>query len=153
MRSSIVPHRCVPWPAGGGDDNLLEVLGGPAVGATGMGMGDVVLGILLEEKGPWSPRKSAMLQIEYFVVADGENAAPLVPRVAAAIRAAGCSADFSYRRGNLGKQLQQANRRKAARAVIVQGETVAVKEFTTGQQQTMTLDEFLKTLPSRRACC
>ncbi|MCK4276150.1 MAG: ATP phosphoribosyltransferase regulatory subunit, partial [Phycisphaerae bacterium] len=38
--------------AGGGRyDDLLGVLGGPQVGATGFGMGDVVLGLLLQQKG------------------------------------------------------------------------------------------------------
>jgi len=36
---------------GGRFDNLLRDFGGPSIPATGMGMGDCVLGILLEEKG------------------------------------------------------------------------------------------------------
>ena len=36
---------------GGRYDNLLRDFGGPAISATGMGMGDCVLEILLREKG------------------------------------------------------------------------------------------------------
>ena len=38
--------------AGGGRyDNLIELFGGPPTPAVGFGMGDVVLGLLLEDKG------------------------------------------------------------------------------------------------------
>jgi len=118
--------------AGGGRyDNLLEVLGGPKLGATGFGMGDVVLGILLEEKGrlPELARR-----LDFFVVDADEGSFDRALAVAGALRAAGFSADFSYRRQPIGKQLKAANRCGAARAAIVRGDTVAVKDLATGEQ-------------------
>jgi len=128
--------------AGGGRyDNLLEVLGGPKVGATGFGMGDVVLGILLAEKGKLpdlSPR------IEYFVIEATEELRPKVLEVVGALRRAGLSADFNYRPQSIGKQLKAANRRGAARAVIVRADGVSIKDLASGAQRDRALEEFLR---------
>jgi histidyl-tRNA synthetase len=129
--------------AGGGRyDNLLEVLGGPKIGATGFGMGDVVLGILLEEKGkiPAGLRAAAL---DFFVIEGGESDFPAAMRVLAALRQKGFAADFSYKRQNVGKQLKDANRRGAKRAVIVRSTGVSVKDLATGEQKELSLDEFL----------
>ena len=131
--------------AGGGRyDNLLEVLGGPAVGAAGFGMGDVVLGILLDEKGKL-PDESA--GVDFFVVDDGdEKVFEAMLKMVGELRKRGISADFSYKRANVGKQMKAANRRGAARAVIVRSGGVTVKDMTTGEQCERTLEEFLADL-------
>jgi len=65
--------------AGGGRyDNLLEVLGGPRLGATGFGMGDVVLGLLLSEKGKTPPTAQ---QLDYFVIDDAAGSLDAVLRI------------------------------------------------------------------------
>lgn len=130
--------------AGGGRyDNLLQVLGGPKVGAVGMGMGDPVLGILLDEKGK-TPASLQAGKVDYFVIDAHGASLDQVVQLVSAIRARGRIADFSYKRQALGKQLQQANRRMAACAVIVSAEgTVTVKDLATGQQQDRSLQEFL----------
>jgi len=128
--------------AGGGRyDNLLEVLGGPRIGATGFGMGDAVLGILLEEKGkiPESLRSGSL---DYFVIDDEADVGRLL-EVVGALRAGGLAADFSYKRQAIGKQLKEANRRGAKAAVILRGEAVAVKEMAGGDQHELPLAEFL----------
>jgi histidyl-tRNA synthetase len=132
--------------AGGGRyDNLLKVLGGPKVGATGFGMGDVVLGILLAEKGKLPALGG---QIEYFVIEADEAARPAVLEVVGALRRAGFSADFNYRPQALGKQLKAANRRGARQAVIVREGgatvTVTVKDLSSGSQRDTTLAQLLK---------
>ncbi|MFA6135348.1 MAG: histidine--tRNA ligase [Phycisphaerae bacterium] len=129
--------------AGGGRyDNLLEVLGGPKVGATGFGMGDVVLGILLEEKGKL-PKELAAGRLDFYVI-DAEDAElSRVMEVVGGLRARGLAADFSYKRQALGKQLKEANRRGAARAVIVRGDSVTIKNLSSGEQKDRTLTEFL----------
>ncbi len=128
--------------AGGGRyDNLLEVLGGPKVGATGFGMGDVVLGLLLAEKGKLpdlSPR------IDYFVIESEQSLRPKVLEVVGALRQAGLSADFNYRPQAIGKQLKAANRRGAKMAVIIRADVVSIKDLASGTQQDRALDEFLK---------
>jgi histidyl-tRNA synthetase len=129
--------------AGGGRyDNLLEVLGGPSLPATGFGMGDVVLGILLEEKGKL-PKEFPGQRLDFFVIDADGKAAEAVLAVVAALRKGGLAADFSYKRQPLGKQLKEANRRSTLRAAIVRGQTVTVKDLTSGQQVDRPLDEFL----------
>ncbi len=133
--------------AGGGRyDNLLEMLGGPKVGATGFGMGDVVLGILLEEKGKFPPELSRQ-SIDFFVI-DGEDPTSRqrqsVLKVVGALRKGGFTAEFSYVRRSVGKQLKEANKRGAKKAVIVvRVDTVAVKDLATGRQVEMPMEKFL----------
>jgi len=127
--------------AGGGRyDNLLEVLGGPAVGATGFGMGDVVLGILLEEKGKLPGLKP---ELDFFVIDEERGLFEEVMAVVGALRDKGFSTDFSYKRASVGKQLKQANKLGARRAVIVKTGGVAVKELGTGNQADRPLRDFL----------
>jgi len=128
--------------AGGGRyDNLLEVLGGPPMGATGFGMGDIVLAILLEEKGKLP---QAARHLDFFVIDAEEGAFGKVIEVVGALRAAGLAADFSYKRQPIGKQLKAANRQGALRAVLVRGDGVAVKDLATGEQHDLPLEDFLR---------
>ena len=127
---------------GGRYDNLLEVLGGPAVGATGFAIGDLVLSILLEETG-----KTPKLHdgLDFFVIDAGLEQFDAVMKVVGALRGKGLSADFSYKRQAIGKQLKQANRRGARKAVIVgDTDTVAVKDLASGEQRDVPFDEFLE---------
>jgi len=127
--------------AGGGRyDNLLEVLGGPGVAATGFGMGDVVLGILLEEKqlgGDLAER------VDVFVIDDSPELFPAVINAVGRLRACGLAAEFSYKRQNVGKQLKQADRRGAAKAIILRPDGAFIKDMATGGQIARALDEML----------
>ncbi|MCY2929880.1 MAG: histidine--tRNA ligase [Planctomycetota bacterium] len=129
--------------AGGGRyDNLLEVLGGPKVGATGFGMGDVVLGLLLEEKAKF-PADVDASSVDYYLIDAEETCFPRVVELVGGLRGRGASADFSYARRAVGKQLKEANRRGARFAVIVREDGVSVKELATGEQRDVTAEEFL----------
>ena len=127
--------------AGGGRyDNLLEVLGGPAVAASGFGMGDVVLGILLEEKqlaGDLSDRA------DVFVIDDSPELLATVINVVGRLRARGVAAEFSYKRQNVGKQLKQAARRGARQAIILRADGAFIKNMAAGEQTACVLDELL----------
>ncbi len=133
---------------GGRYDSLLTILGGPQVPATGFGMGDVVLEILLREKGKL-PELSG--SIDYFVIDAGKEMFDRALKLVCEIRSHGRSASFSYKRQNLGKQFKTADAQKAAFAVIVGEETVenneiTVKELATGQQQKISVTDFLSSL-------
>jgi histidyl-tRNA synthetase len=104
-------------------------------------MGDVVLGILLAEKGKLP---ALGRQIEYFVIEADQAARPKVLEVVGALRHAGLSADFNYRPQALGKQLKAANRRGARCAVIVRPDGITVKDLSSGAQRDTTLAELLK---------
>jgi len=127
--------------AGGGRyDNLLEVLGGPRVGATGFGMGDAVLEILLEEKGKL-PQPGPGL--DCFVIDAGENLLGQVLRTVGHLRRQGLAADYSFKRQSLGKQLKEANRRRARYALIVRPDGVGVKDLDTGAQSDVPIEALL----------
>jgi len=131
--------------AGGGRyDNLLEVLGGPAVGATGFGMGAPVVSILLDEKGKL-PDFAARLDC-FFI----DEAAELFGQVlgeVGALRRRGLSVGYSPRRQSVGKQLKQANRAKASYAAILkdEGDTVALKHLVSGKQVILSTADFDRT--------
>jgi len=103
---------------GGRYDNLLQLLGGPAISATGMGMGDVVLGIVLEEKGLL---KSQMLgkKADYYV---GYTDAPFVAsavEIAAKLRRKGYCCELSYKPAGVGKILKAASAVNAKKTIIL----------------------------------
>ncbi|MGC9455618.1 MAG: histidine--tRNA ligase [Phycisphaerae bacterium] len=131
--------------AGGRYDNLLELLGGQKIPATGFGMGDVVLELLLREKGKL-PDEALQQQLDVFVMDATGDAMGRAVGLVAELRRRGLRADFSYKRQSLGKQLKEANRRSAAKAVILgdDQETVAVKDMASGEQQDgVAIEQFL----------
>ncbi|MCK4625544.1 MAG: histidine--tRNA ligase [Phycisphaerae bacterium] len=138
--------------AGGGRyDNLLKLFGGPELGATGFGMGDAVLKILLKEKGklPDVPAK-----LDCFVingepdstksVLGGPEALSSVLEAVGRLRQGGIATDFSAKRQAVGKQLKEANRRNARYAAILRADTVGVKNLATGEQTDVPIGEFLE---------
>ena len=130
--------------AGGGRyDRLLEVVGGPGVGATGFGMGDVVLGILLQEKNKILPVLLTS-QLEFYVIDGEDDVFPEVMKIVGELRKGGFITDYSFKRQNVGKQLKEANRREACVGVIVRKNAIGLKNLQSGEQDDVTLGDFLK---------
>jgi histidyl-tRNA synthetase len=138
---------------GGRYDNLLQDFGGPGVPATGFGIGDCVLSILLEEKGLLEKQLSTC-QLDYFVacipdVSLGDDSTPedQVVKLTAKLRRRGFSADFSYKFGSLSSQLKQASQRNARKCIIIAEEfksgRLVVKDMATGEQKLTDLDDLL----------
>jgi histidyl-tRNA synthetase len=97
--------------AGGGRyDGLLDL---PALG---FGMGDVVLGELLRERGA-APKAST--ELGAFLIAVGGDDLPTMLQLAHALRERGISVEYGLRHAGVRKQLELASARGAARAVIV----------------------------------
>ncbi len=135
---------------GGRYDNLLRDFGGPAIPATGMGMGDCVLEILLHEKGLLDSQVSRR-HLEYFVALADQAFGGAMYKTAAAIRSRGHSANFSYKLGGLSKQLREAASQKAGYCVIIgqeyaDKEEVIIKDMTSGDQRQVGLEQFLREL-------
>lgn len=104
-------HKELRAIAGGGRyDGLLEL---PALG---FGMGDVVLGELLKERGV-APKAS--IELGAFLVAVGGDDLPVVLQLAHALRERGIAVEYGLRHSGVRKQLELAAARGAARAVIV----------------------------------
>ena len=124
--------------AGGGRyDQLIETFGGPALPAVGFGMGDVVLEIVLRERGKLPT--DLLARPDVFVVNaldDGQAAAKLVAELRASqwtpdgqrILRRGLHVVESYRSTkNIGKLLQEAAASGAALAIIL-----ATQEYQRG---------------------
>ncbi len=134
---------------GGRYDNLLRDFGGPAVSATGMGMGDCVLEILLQEKGLLDQVPGR--EVAYYIACADQQFSEVVYHIVAEIRSRGHSANFSYKQGKLTKQLKEAASQGAKKCVIIGGEygdnkELVVKDMATGQQETISVDLFLSGL-------
>jgi histidyl-tRNA synthetase len=137
---------------GGRYDNLLRDFGGPTIPATGMGMGDAVLEILLQERGLLE-KQVAKPQLEYFVTFADQLFGSDMYRLAAAIRSRGRSANFSYKLGGLSKQLKEAAAQGARKCIIIGQEYIdrrqlVVKNMATGEQELADADQFLSQLGS-----
>ncbi len=148
----IIPPGERALAGGGRYDNLLEVLGGPAVGATGFAMGDVVVSLLLRDR-KLIPGELAMPLGGFFVVCGPRGGFQVLLEVVAKLRRKGHRVGYSHRAEDeqgLGKQLRDADRRGAEEAVIIldpdpRKKLVAVKNLRTGEQgEEMSVEEFMR---------
>jgi len=122
---------------GGRYDNLTQAVGGVQLPAVGFGMGDVVLGELLRERGLVPPHHSS---IDVFLAGITEEDQPHLLRLAHRLREAGLRVEYSLGSQAIGKQLKLADARAARLAVVVgpddraRGE-VMVKDLAAKTQQ------------------
>lgn len=128
--------------AGGGRyDNLIETFGGPPTPAVGFGMGDVVLSLVLQDKGlmPTDKQIAADLGLrpDVFVISNGtpESDTQVQPLLAS-LRRAGMHARRTYKATkNIGKLLKEANDAGARFAVIIENPTeCTVKDLDDNKQ-------------------
>ncbi len=113
--------------AGGGRyDNLIETFGGPPTPAVGFGMGDVVLSLVLQDKGlmPTDKQIAADLGLrpDVFVISNGtpESDTQVQPLLAS-LRRAGMHARRTYKATkNVGKLFKEANDIGARYAVVIE---------------------------------
>jgi histidyl-tRNA synthetase len=132
---------------GGRFDNLLHDFGGPKISATGMGMGDCVLEILLREKGLLDKNIPAKT-LDYFVVPVADALLDEAVKLTARLRTKGFKSAFSYKPVSLSKQLKVASEQNAKNCIIIGDEfktgDIVVKDMSTGQQKTIPLKDFLE---------
>jgi histidyl-tRNA synthetase len=143
--------------AGGGRyDNLIELFGGPSTPAVGMGMGDVVLSLVMKDRGlmptPEILMERAGLRPDVFVISNGSPEADLQVRsTVAGFRKAGLHARHTYKTTkNVGKLLKEAADQRARFVVIIEGpDACTLKNLESGQQQSLTLAAAITTLGNR----
>jgi histidyl-tRNA synthetase len=123
---------------GGRYDTLLGTLGGTDLPALGFGMGDVVLGELLRDRGLMPARKSGT---DVWIVA-AEGAEPhAVLRLAGDLRRAGLSVDYMLNEAKLrtqrtGAQLKAAQKANARFAAVLQPDgNVELREMRSGSSE------------------
>ncbi len=124
---------------GGRYDNLLEQVGGHGLPALGFGMGDVVLGELLKDRGlhPAMPPS-----IDAFVASVTADDVPDVLRTARELRDAGVRVEYALGHNAVGKQLNLANARGARYAVVIGPDdraagSVQLKDLARQSQETV----------------
>jgi len=128
---------------GGRYDDLLAALGGGDVPALGFGMGDVVLGELLKDRG-LAP--DAPASIDVFVVGVTPADVPHILRLAHRLRDDGLRVEYALGEAAVGRQLKLANARGAGYAVLIGPDdrargAVQVKDLTSGDQRSVMLGE------------
>ncbi len=101
---------------GGRYDNLLMSLGGVDLPALGFGMGDVVLGELLRDRG-LLPSASAGPQV--WVAAESAEMEDAVRRAATALRRHGVSVEYALRGQQVMKQIKAAKSAGAAHVLTL----------------------------------
>ena len=136
---------------GGRYDNLLHDFGGPSIPSTGMGMGDCVLEILLREKELLESQLSRQ-ELDFFVACVNDGYKRVAFKLAKKLISMGLFANFSYKTGNLAKQLKLASDQNAKKCIIIGDEFIenklTIKDMATGEQELVNYDEFLSSLNS-----
>lgn len=131
---------------GGRYHNLLKQFGGPELTATGFGMGDCVLQILLEEKGLLQKQLTSS-GIDFYIAAADQKYIDKAVEITSKLRLFGKTANFSYKPAALKKQLKQASQQAALVCVIVgeeiEKDLLVIKDMTTGQQKQILQAEFM----------
>ena len=128
---------------GGRYDRLLELVGGEPLPAVGFGMGDVVLGELLADRGLVPEYARA---VDYFVVPVTEEQRGEALRLAHALRDRGHSVSYSLKGHGVGKQMKTASR-EGARTVLVLGPEelergyVVTRDMSNGEEREIALSE------------
>jgi len=136
---------------GGRYDNLLRELGGVDLPALGFGMGDVVLGELLREKG-LAPVEGAGIHV--FLAFISKDDLPHVLSLAHVLRDRGLRVEYPLNPQAVGKQLKLADARKARLAVVVgpdersRGEVI-LRDLASGAQESVAQSALMETIESR----
>ena len=122
---------------GGRYDRLLELVGGEPLPAVGFGMGDVVLGELLAERGlvPEYTR-----DLDFYIVTVSREQRRDALRIAHALREQGHSVTYGFREQSVGKQMKAAAREGARQVLVVGPDEVArgsatVRDMATGEER------------------
>ncbi|HEV7705137.1 MAG TPA: histidine--tRNA ligase [Gemmatimonadaceae bacterium] len=118
---------------GGRYDTLLESLGGVSLPALGFGMGDVVLGELLKERGKMPEAEPA---VDVYVAYGDSGTVEDAMRAAAMIRASGKSAEYALGNQKLARQLKAAYAAGARSTVVI-----ATPELQAGEAMVRRKDE------------
>ena len=122
---------------GGRYDHLIELFGGPPTPAVGLAIGDQTLELLLRAHGRWPDGEPGL---DAYVIAVTEAEVPLALAWVHRLRRAGIAADGDLMARSMSKQLKEAARRRARRALILGPKELArgvvvERDLTTGSQR------------------
>ena len=126
---------------GGRYDRLLELVGGEPLAAVGFGMGDVVLGELLSDRGLLPEYEAAL---DYFIVPVGAEQRSQALAIAHALRDRGHSVAYALREQGVGKQMKSATKEGANKVLVVGPDElergcVVERDMSSGQEREVPL--------------
>ena len=129
---------------GGRYDNLVAAVGGEPIPGTGFAMGDVVLGLLLEDLGRLPALDLSPADI--LVCAFAPDSKPAALSLAASLRRAGLKAEWYPEADRLPRQLKYADRQSIPLAALLGPEELAaaevpLKDLRRGEQRRMPREE------------
>ena len=132
---------------GGRYDRLLELVGGESLPAVGFGMGDVVLGELLQERGL---KPSGARRLDHYIVAVGAEQRPRALALAHRLREGGWSVAYALRDQSVRKQFSAAQTEGARRVIVLGPEEVGrgvamVRDMGSGEEREVPLEELART--------
>jgi histidyl-tRNA synthetase len=128
---------------GGRYDRLLELVGGEPLPAVGFGMGDVVLGELLADRGLVPEFRRS---VDYFLVPVTPEQRHEALRIAHSLRDRGLSVAYTLTDRGVGKQMKAAAR-EGARTVLILGPDemerghVVARDMESGEEREVPLSE------------
>ncbi len=128
---------------GGRYDRLLELVGGDPLPAVGFGMGDVVLGDLIRERGLMPETRP---QVDYYIVVIGEEHRKLALSIAHANRDRGLSVLYGLKEQSVRKQFTAAGNAGARDVIVLGPDEVArgravIRNMASGEEREVPLEE------------
>ncbi|MFB3907231.1 MAG: histidine--tRNA ligase [Candidatus Eisenbacteria bacterium] len=135
-------HRAIL--GGGRYDNLVADVGGDPIPGVGFAMGDVVVSLLLAERGKLPSFAPAPARVLVTVFSPEMMLASI--RAASALRNAGIDVELYPEPAKMAKQIRYADQQSIPFAIVIgpdeaAGGTVALKRLATGAQERLTLEE------------
>ncbi len=130
---------------GGRYDHLIELFGGPPTPACGLAIGDQTLELLLRGAGRWPAGEPPL---DTYVIAATPEFASEAASWVQRLRVTGIAADSDLMARSMSRQLREAARRHARRALIVGPQEAArgvvlERDLTSGAQRELRPDEVL----------
>lgn len=128
---------------GGRYDNLLKTVSNADLPALGFGMGDVVLGELLADRGLLPEYAPA---VDYYIIAVTDAERGVQKQVAARLRESGHSVAYNFKTGSVGKQFKDADARGAKNVIVLGPDEVAageavVRDMSSGAETRMKIQD------------
>lgn len=136
---------------GGRYDNLVGDVGGEPLDGTGFAMGDVVIGLVLEEYGRKPKLRSSPSEV--LVTVFDTSLMSTSAKIAAQIRSGGVKTELYPEATKLDKQLKYANAQAIPIALVIGPDEASknqatLKDLRSGQQQTIGQDQIAATIRS-----
>jgi histidyl-tRNA synthetase len=145
-------HRSIL--GGGRYDDLVSVVGGDLIPATGFAMGDVVFGLVLDENGIKPDLRESPADILITTFEDGSESDSI--QIATMLREAGFRVEWYPEPVRLQRQLKYADRNEIPLVVIIGPDElnsgkVSLKDMASGEQETFARSDLLARIKAQLA--